>query len=428
MATLDFSLHPSQQLIWNSPARFRCVVAGRRFGKSHLMCIWLLCKALESKNSRGYDLGADNIVAYMAPTFAMAHRDFWPKLVKMADPVIAEKWENTGELKLTNGRRIRLFGMDNPDAARGPSYSAVGFDEYADMPERAWKEIIRPALMDVEGEAMFIGTPKGKNHFFKLYHDAVTDETGEWEGFNFQSTDNPLLSSTELGSLTRDMSSEQIHQEIEASFTSAEGAVFKREWFKFSAEEPEEGQYFIAVDLAGFRPLSGSHQKSIKRLDETAIAVVKVNDDGWWVKEIVHGQWDTRKTAITIINTARRHQAYTIGIEKGALANAVAPYLEDAMREFGRFLYIRPVTHGNQRKQDRIAWALQGRAEKGRITLNPGPWAEKLIDQCMDFPDPRAKDDLLDALAYIDQLAVTDYGSTITSQRDYRPQDVTSGY
>lgn len=403
MATLDFPLHKGQQQVFNSPARFKVVVAGRRFGKSHLMAVWLLYQALRTHNDRGYALSDEQETLYIAPTFAQAHGMFWPKLKKLAEPVTAKTLENQGILYLTNGRRIRLFGMDNPDAARGVSVGAVGFDEYADMPPRAWKEIIRPALMDVEGDALFIGTPKGKNHFYDLFMDALVCETTEWEGFTFASTDNPLLAATELESIRRDLSTEQQRQEIDASFMANEGAVFKRDWFKTEESEPGEGDWHIAVDLAGFKA-PDAKKKDIKRLDNTAIAVVKICPSGWWVKDIIYGQWDVRETALRIMLAAKDVGAVSVGIEKGALSNAVSPYLTDLMRQFSRWLNIIPLTHGNKQKQNRIAWALQGRLEKGRISFAPGRYLDKLIEESLDFPDPRAKDDLLDALSYITQL------------------------
>lgn len=429
MAVLDLPLHPKQLEILNDPARFKVIVAGRRFGKSHLMAVWLLMEALKKTNDRGYKLTGEHEVIYIAPTFAQAHGMFWPKIKKLAEPVIAKAMENTGILYLTNGRRIRLFGMDNPDAARGIAVSAVGFDEYADMPERAWEEILQPALMDVEGEAMFIGTPKGKNHFYELYKDAADDESGDWAAFNYTSHENPILSPKELARLTENMSSDRRMQEIEASFQAAEGALFKREWFKFDPVEPEDGVWAISVDLAGFASSGQGNRREIKRLDETAICIAKVHRGGWWVKEIIHGQWDVRETSMKILQAAKSVQCSTVGIEKGSLKNAIEVPLREVMQRFGRYLHIVPLTHGNRAKPERISWALQGKAEKGRITLNPGAWANKLVDQALDFPDPRAKDDLLDALAYIDQCAVNvSFDDWQPGKDRFKPLDNLAGY
>jgi hypothetical protein len=392
-----------------------------------MMCT-LVCEALKTKNSRGHELGPHHEVIYGAPTFQQGHNVFWPRLKQFAAPVIAKAMENTGILYLTNGRRIRLIGMDNPDSARGATASFVGLDEYADMPERAWSEIVQPMLMVVEGDALFIGTPKGKNHFYDLYKHAENDESGDWSAFHFPSTANPKLTEREYQRMVRDTPPDKRQQELEASFTAAEGAVFKREWFKFDPVEPSEGGWAIAVDLAGFASSGIGSRKNVKRLDETAIAIVKITENKWWVKEIRHGHWDVREVCTQILKAARDVKCSMVGIEKGALANAVEPYLRQRMVETGRFLRVLPLTHANQRKSDRIMWALQGRAERGALVFNPNKSADLCIGQAMDFPDPRTKDDLLDALAYIDQVAIETPTFEWKPQDEWAPLDQQMGY
>ena len=91
--------------------------------------------------------------------------------------------------------------------------------------------------------------------------------------------------------------------------------------------------------------------------------------------------------------------------------NAVEPYMRDYMSRYNRWFEIIPLTHGNQRKYDRIQWALQGRAQKGSIYLLKGEWNEKFLDQAISFPSRYVHDDLVDALAYIDQLAPETLGN-----------------
>jgi hypothetical protein len=105
----------------------------------------------------------------------------------------------------------------------------------------------------------------------------------------------------------------------------------------------------------------------------------------------------------------RTYRPVAVGIEKGMAKNAVMPYLDDEMKRLNCFYVVNELTHGNNKKADRIRWALQGRAEKGRITLNDGQWTSRFIRQASDFPSPLAHDDLLDAVAYIDQMAQTVY-------------------
>lgn len=431
MATLEFALHDKQSEVHNSPARFKVVAAGRQSGKTYYATASSIIDALADTSWGGEPLTTAHEVAYIYPTFEQGKRVVWPRIKLALGPIIesCDVYENTGLIVFPNGRRWRLLGADDPEALRGPTWSSVVLDEYKDMSETVWKEIVRPALTVVRGKALFIGTPKGKNHFYELYRMAeARQEAGdpEWAAFTFTSADNPKITKGEMDSITKDMSSALLRQEIEASFVAQAGTMFKAEWFPIEPDEPLKGDWIITVDLAGF-----SKEKrgvEFKKRDETAISIVKVNEDGWWVKEIVHGQWDVRETALRIFMAAKSHKVSRVGIEKGALMQAVTPYLTDLMRQYNRWIEIIPLTHGNQKKYDRIQWALQGRAEKGRIALNPGPSTTKLLEQAMDFPDPRAKDDLLDSLAYVDQMATVSYFDEFEGLEKWEPQDALAGY
>ena len=131
------------------------------------------------------------------------------------------------------------------------------------------------------------------------------------------------------------------------------------------------------------------------KLDESAIAVVKVTDDGiWFVKEIIHGRWDIQETATKLLMAIRDYRPLAVGIERGALKNAVMPYLMDMMRKNNTFAHIQDLTHGNKKKADRIIWALQGRFEHGRIVLNSEEDWDEFIDQLLLFPSKGVHDDL----------------------------------
>lgn len=107
--------------------------------------------------------------------------------------------------------------------------------------------------------------------------------------------------------------------------------------------------------------------------------------------------------------------------------NAVLPYLEDYMREFGRYYTPTPLTHGQTKKTDRIQWAIQGRAERGKIRLVKGDWNQWWLDQAADFPDPLSHDDGIDAVAYVDQLIPTVYVDPGNFE-EWEPLDMIAGY
>ena len=429
MATeLNFTLHPAQQEIFKSSKRFKVVGAGRRFGKSYLARVKLIVEALKSTNEYGYDL-TDKACYYIAPTFNQAKDIMWQSLKQMAAPITKKIRENECILTLSNDRQIHLKGSDRPESLRGVGLSYVVMDEYAFMKEEVWTAIIRPTLADVRGGALFIGTPNGKNHFYDLFLTAGNEEEdGDWDAWTFKSLDNPFLDPKEVVLATKDIPIEFVKQEFEANFSSFGGTVFKEEMFLVEDRKTYGSDIYMTVDPAGYEDVMGIAQGKVKSLDETAISVVEVTDAGWHVLDVITGRWNVRETAVRILRTAQIYKPRIVGIERGALKNALMPYLNDNMRRLNVFPYITELTHGNQKKYDRIVWALQGRMEQGRLTFQEGDYLDKLFDQMLDFPNPLAHDDMIDSLAYIDQIAVASYhmGEDI-GQSDWEPMDSISG-
>jgi phage terminase large subunit-like protein len=336
--------------------------------------------------------------------------------------------ENTATMTLVNGRRISLKGSDRPDTLRGVGLSYVVLDEYASMKVEVWEQIIRPTLADVKGGALFIGTPAGKNHFYDIWKEAELEKNVDWEAFQYNSTDNPILDPEEIATARETMSTQAFRQEFEASFVSFTGGIFKQEWIKYDSEEPSEGNFVIAVDPAGFEKVEKERGLKGSKLDETAISIVKINSDEWWVKDILHGRWNIKETATKILQAAIENQATIVGIESGALKNAILPYLEDEMRAQNRWVVITDVTHGGKKKADRITWALQGRMEHGKISFNKGDWNRGFESQLLEFPTSGTHDDMVDSLAYIDQVSVADFMHTIELDDDWQPEDDIAGY
>ena len=429
MATeLNFSLHPAQQAIFTDEKRFKVVGAGRRFGKSYLARVKLIVKALEDTNEFGYDL-SDKACYYIAPTFNQAKDIMWQSLKQMAAPITKKVRENEGIITLVNDRTIHLKGSDRPESLRGVGLSYVVMDEYAFMKEEVWTSIIRPTLADVRGGALFIGTPNGKNHFYDLFLNAQDGlDSEDWSAWTYKSIDNPFLDPKEVLMATKDMPLEYVRQEFEANFASFGGTVFKSDMIEVADSPKDGGDIYMSVDPAGYEDVKGISQGKTSRLDETAISVVEVSNSGWFVHEVITGRWNVRETALRILRAAQSYRPKVVGIEKGALKNALMPYLHDNMRRLNVYPYITELSHGNQKKADRIVWALQGRMEQGRLTFAPGEYLPKITEQLLDFPNPLSHDDMIDSLAYIDQIAVTPYDMRINSDaEEWEPLDPVSG-
>ncbi len=416
MTSLNIELLDWQKQVWADDTRFKIVAAGRRTGKSRLAAWMLIVNALQADKGQ---------VFYVAPTQGQARDIMWQTLLDLAHPVVVSAHINNLQIKLVNGATISLKGADRPETMRGVSLKFLVMDEYADMKPEVFEQILRPALADQKGGALFIGTPMGRNHFYDLYKYAELEDDVSYAAWHFTSYDNELLDSEEIDLAKKSMSSYAFRQEFMASFEARGSEMFKEEWVKFG-DKPDVGDYYISIDLAGFEDVSKKRSKNSK-LDESAIAVVKVNEDGWFLENIIYGRWDLAETARKIFEAVRDYRPISVGIERGISKQAVMSPLMDMMKQNGRFFVVEELTHGNRKKTDRIMWALQGRFENGQITLGKGEWNTRFMDQLFQFPDVLTHDDLIDAFAYTDQLAKVAYSYDFEID-DLEILDVVTGY
>ena len=425
MTTLNFSLLKWQQEVFKDTTRFKVVAAGRRCGKSRLSAVTLLIEALNCPEG--------SAVMYIAPTLGQARTIIWDLLHDLGRPIIKGSHVNNLEITLVNGRKILVRGADNPDSLRGVSLVYVVLDECAFIKQDVWEKIIRAALSDKKGRALFISTPSGRNWFYDVFKlgQAEEGEEGhdkEWKSWHFTTKDNETIDPQEIEAAQRTLSSFAFKQEYLSSFDNAGSDVFKEEWLRYS-DEPNYGSYVIAIDLAGFEQVGKNAGSAKRKLDEHAISIVKIEDNGeWWVKDIIHGRWDIREAASRILMAIRDHQPIAVGIERGALRNAVQPYLEDLMRKNNVYAHITDLTHGNKKKTDRVVWSLQGRFEHGRIKLNKDKDWSEFIDQYLMFPTAGVHDDLIDSLSYTDQLAISTYGQQFDGDDEWEALDIIAGY
>lgn len=410
-----FNLHDKQMQVYTSSARFKVVAAGRRFGKSYLAVIMLLLNALTAPDKLAK-------VWYIAPTYGQAKDIMWDMLIELGGDLIVKKWHNELTVELYNGRKIVLKGSDKPDTLVGSGLWYVVLDEFADMKPEVWEQAIRPALADYKGGALFIGTPEGLNHFYEVWKYGTSEKATQWESFQFNSIDNPIIDEDELTEAAQVMTKEMFSQEFEASFQAAGGGDLRPSDIIWTPQSPEAGSIIMTVDPAGYGSTKGLTKSKLTKLDETSIAVAEVSTAGWFIKDIIHGRWEIRETSLQIVRAAQKYRPQRVGIEKGALKNAIMPYISDQQARLRTFFKIYPLTHGGKSKVDRIMWSLQGRLENGRIFMpEDQPWTRPLLQQMNDFPNPMAHDDIIDSIAYIDQLAKTvyDYESVEQDEEDW---------
>lgn len=205
----------------NRGNRWAVIVAHRRAGKTVACVMELLTRALATPKKNGR-------YAYIAPYYSQAKMVAWDYLKWYSRQVATKVNESELSVELFNGSKVRLYGADNPDALRGIYLDGVVLDEYADMRPSVWGEVIRPALSDRQGWAVWIGTPKGKNSFYELWKQAQEDES--WFCLTLPVSKTRLLSEDELADARKTMTPEQYEQEYECSFEAAIlGAIYAKD-------------------------------------------------------------------------------------------------------------------------------------------------------------------------------------------------------
>jgi hypothetical protein len=211
-------LSKPQQSIAEDQHRWRVVIAGRRFGKTHLS-IRELCYHAK-------DPGKE--VWYVAPTYKMARQIVWRKLKNKLEDLnwIRKTNETELRLELVNGSTISLKGADNYDSLRGVGLDFIVLDEFADISPLAWYETLRPTLSDKQGKALFIGTPKGiGNWAYEIYQQA-NDDPNTWRSFTYTTLDGGRVPQEEVDAARRDLDERTFRQEYMATFETFSGRIY----------------------------------------------------------------------------------------------------------------------------------------------------------------------------------------------------------
>lgn len=226
MTTIDVEL-PDDWRPWQAEAwqainqhRFSVLVVHRRAGKSVLCCLWLIAGLLERN---------DRVGAYLGPFAKQVRTNIWPLFRRLAGQVPGVVFNET-ELRASfpNGSCVYFLGTENADAIRGAGLDLAVLDEVSQIGPSAWATVIRPALADRSGRAVFIGTPLGASNLFaQLYERAA--ETPGWHRMLLKWSDTAVLPAEEIEALKRELTREEFEQEFECSFSAAvRGAYYGR--------------------------------------------------------------------------------------------------------------------------------------------------------------------------------------------------------
>lgn len=220
---IPYTPRPLQKELHDDPARFRVFVCHRRFGKTHLAVNELIRDVVKCQYPRAR-------AAYIAPLYRQAKTIAWQILKDYTIDIPGMKY-NESELRadFPNGDRITLYGGDNPHSLRGIYLDSVVMDEVGQMNPTLWTQVVRPALSDRKGRALFIGTPFGmSNLFYRLYERAA--ELPDWSRRLISVKESKYIDDDELEVVKKEMFPEEYEQEFMCSWSAAiKGAYFSHE-------------------------------------------------------------------------------------------------------------------------------------------------------------------------------------------------------
>jgi Terminase large subunit, T4likevirus-type, N-terminal len=213
---VTLSLRRHQGEVFLCEKRFVVLVAGRRWGKTTLAIWWLIVDACSNNNRMCY---------YVAPTYGQAKRIAWSILKQMIPPSARSRIsEQELLIEFPNGSVIQLHGADRPDRLRGVGLDCAVLDEFADMKSETWNSVIRPVLSDRKGRALFLGTPRGRDHLYDLYCRGKFRQ--DWATFHFSTAQGGYVSDDELATVGGDMDPHEYAREFGASFEDSRVRVY----------------------------------------------------------------------------------------------------------------------------------------------------------------------------------------------------------
>lgn len=281
-----------QEILHRSLQRFNVLVCHRRFGKTVFTINETIDKGLRNplKNPR---------YAYVAPFYGQAKRVAWDYFKDFTKNIPGVS-VNEADLRIDIPRphlddkvRFSLLGADNPKAIRGIYLDGAVLDEFADMDPTVWSQVIRPALSDRLGWAIFIGTPSGRNHFYKLYHAAK--EEPDWFTAMYKASNTGIIPESELKAAKITMTEEEYEQEFECSFTAA---LIGSYYGKYMETAEKEGRitsvpYDPAVPVDTFWDLGIGDELAIWFCQQVGqeIHLIDYMEEGgrgleWWVQQL----------------------------------------------------------------------------------------------------------------------------------------------
>lgn len=206
-----------QAQVLNEAGRFNTLCCGRRWGKTTLSEDLLISPDVETNGClNGFP------TSYFAPTYKML-MEVWREVNQTLYGVINNKSETEKRIELFGGGVIDFWSLEDPNSIRGRKYKRAVVDEAAVARnlQEAWLRVIRPTLTDMQGDAWFLSTPKGKNnYFYDLFQ--MPEKFGDWKRWQMPTSSNPFIPSEEIAQAENQLDPLTFAQEFLASFITEE--------------------------------------------------------------------------------------------------------------------------------------------------------------------------------------------------------------
>jgi len=338
--------------------RFKVLACGRRWGKTYLALYWLHQGPIQPRVSRWF----------VAPTYRQAKMIAWPilrELYSQWDWIDKVKFNHTElSVQLPNEAVITLKGADSPDSLRGIGLNRVVMDEFAFMKPEVWSEIIRPALSDTGGDALFIGTPDGHNHFFDVYQQGQDVEFADWQSWQYTTVEGGYVPADEVAAARNDMDARTFRQEYEATFETVGNRVYDA----FNRERNVE-----SLQMPGARVIAGMDFNVAKM----CCAVGWLLPDGiHWFDEIVLKDSNTFEMAQVLAERYPRCTVYPDPAGSGRRSSSTRSD-HQILRDAG-FSVIAPRAHPLVKDRINAVNGLWYNAA-GRVRMTVDPKCEDII-------------------------------------------------
>lgn len=383
------SLHPGQQEVALSPARFKVLAKGRRWGGTRL--------GVSLVTETGLEAG---LAWWVAPAYPIALIG-WRLLKGLAQQIPGTKIKEAERRIIYPGKGVaQIKSADAPDSLRGAGPDLIVMDEAAYIKEEAWTMALRPSLTDRKGKGLFVSSPRGRDWFWRLWKEAKEGKE-DWQAWRFPTSANPYIDPEEIATAKAQLPALVFAQEMLAEFTEHFGAMFKREWFRIIPEAPE-GRYVRFWDLAASP--EGDYSVGTK---------LGLIDGKYIVADVVRGRWDWPNLRRIITDTALEDgPEVRVGVEQAALELHAVQDLQ-SLPELASIVIkgipVRPASASvralyenlprDKRAKAARAASWLARAEAGNVVLVEAPWNNGWLDRVCDFPLSGSPDDEIDSMS-----------------------------